>query len=59
MEIVSVEMVFRAMGPDEITWKVNMGFMKHFDIKNGSLYQQLEATVSDIHSYAFRVQQGL
>lgn len=52
-------MVFRAMGPDEITWKVNMGFMKHFDIKNGSLYQQLEATVSDIHSYAFRVQQGL
>lgn len=28
MELISAEIVFRAMGPNDITWGVNMRFMK-------------------------------
>lgn len=45
-------MVFRAMGPDEITWGVRMEFMKHFGTKNGFLYRRLGATVLDNNSYS-------
>lgn len=58
LELISAEVVFRAMGPSDITWGVNMRFMKCFDIRSSFLYQRLGATVLDNNCYAFRVWRG-
>lgn len=58
LELISAEVVFRAMGPNDITWGVNMRFMKCFGIRNSFLYQRLGATALDNNYYAFTVWRG-